>query len=108
MSRKRRLTPEEIAANKARANRKRLIRRLWKGEYTLVEICEEMGMGEAAVLAFAESLGLGERVEVECYLPSREEIRLSCAKIRAGWTQAEREARRAAAWSARMDIGPDK
>lgn len=105
MTAKRRLTPEEISANKARANRKRLIRRLWVGEYTLTEICEEMRMAEHEVLAFADSLGLGERVEPECYLPSLEEIRLACAKIRAGWTQSEREARRAAAWGGRMDIG---
>lgn len=105
MTAKRRLTPEEISANKKRANQKRLIRRLWVGEYTLTEICEEMRMSEAQVLSFATTLGLGERVEPECYLPTQEEIRLACARIRAGWSQSEREARRAAAWGGRMDIG---
>lgn len=105
MSTRRRLTPEEINANKKRANQKRLIRRLWVGEYTIVEICEEMQMSPAELMVFAKSLGLGERPPVECYLPTQEEIRLACAKIRAGWSEAEREARRAAAWHGKMDIG---
>ena len=88
--------PEEIEANRARANEKRRLRHLWKGEHTLGEVCEEMEMGEGELLAFASSLGLrlDERPEIEVYLPSPEEIRLAAAGIRAGWSSAELEARR--------------
>jgi hypothetical protein len=88
--------PEEIEANRARANQKRKLRHLWKGEHTLEEICEEMAMAEPELLAFADTLGLSldERPEIDVYLPSPEEIRLATAEIRAGWTPAELEARR--------------
>lgn len=85
---------EEIEANRARANEKRRLRHLWKGEHTLDEISEEMGLDEDELLAFADSLGLEERPEIDVYLPSPEEIRLAAAEIRAGWTPAELEARR--------------
>lgn len=85
---------EEIEANRARANEKRRLRHLWKGELTLAEICEEMEMGEAELLAFADYLELDERPEIDVYLPTPEEIRLAAAEIRAGWTPAELEARR--------------
>jgi hypothetical protein len=108
VSAKKRLSEQEIVENKKRANRKRLLRRLWVGENTLTEICEELALSEHEVLEFAAALGLGDRVEPECYLPSREEILLACARIRQGWSQAEREARRASAWCARIDIGQEK
>jgi hypothetical protein len=92
---------EEIEANRARANEKRRLRHLWKGEYTLEEICEEMELGEPELLAFAATLGLGERPEIEVYLPTPEQIRLAAAEIRAGWTAAELEARRMA-WFGRL------
>ncbi len=85
---------EEIEANRARANEKRRLRHLWKGELTLAEICEEMEMGEAELLAFADYLELDERPEIDVYLPTPEEIRLAAAEIRAGWSAAELEARR--------------
>jgi hypothetical protein len=93
--------PEEIEANRARANQKRRLRHLWKGEYTLDEICEEMEMGEPEMLAFAESLGLGERPEIDVFMPTPEQIRLAAAEIRAGWSHAELEARRMP-WSGMM------
>jgi hypothetical protein len=93
--------PEEIEANRARANEKRRLRHLWKGELTLEEICDEMGMGESALLEFATSLGLGERPEFDVYMPSPEQIRLAAAEIRAGWTTAELEARRMS-WRGRL------
>jgi len=89
----RRLTEDEIARNKRRANEKRKLHRLWAGDSTFAEICEEMGMSQFAVTAFASSLGLGARAEPEFYLPSPETIRLETARIRSGWSQAEREAR---------------
>jgi len=100
---RRRLTQEEIARNKQRANEKRKLHRLWAGDSTFAEICEEMGMSEPAVLEFAALLGLGHREEPEFYLPSQEEIRLATARIRAGWSQTEREARLEAARTARMN-----
>jgi hypothetical protein len=108
VSAKKRLSEQEIVENKKRANRKRLLRRLWVGECTLTEICEELALSHDEVMEFAAELGLGDRVEPECYLPSREEILLACARIRQGWSQAEREARRASAWCARIDIGQEK
>lgn len=93
MNPRRRMTPEELAAAKEGANRKRRLRRLWAGELTLAEVCEEMGLPEGEVTALAESLGLGEREEPETYVPDPATIRLEAAKIRAGWTDAERESR---------------
>lgn len=98
-----RLTEEEIARNKRRANEKRKLHRLWAGDATFAEICEEMAMTPAGVREFARSLGLGHREEPEFYLPSPAEIRMQTARIRAGWTQAEREARLEAARTARMN-----
>ena len=57
-------------------------------------LAAEMQMSAEAVEALAEEMGLGWRVEPECYLPTPEEIRLETARYRAGWTQAERDARR--------------
>lgn len=88
--------PEEIEANRARANQKRRLRHLWKGELTIAEICDEMEMGRDEMLAFAESLGLDVegRPEVECFIPTPEQIRLAAAEIRRGWTSAELDNRR--------------
>lgn len=84
-------------------NQKRALRHLWKGELTLEEIAEEMGFSAAELDAAAEVMGLPERRETDVYLPTREEILLAAAAIRAKWTPAEREARRASAWSARIE-----
>lgn len=89
---RRRMTPAELAASLEGANLKRRLRRRWRSDAGLDELAAEFGMTEAALLALAASLGLGER-EVECYLPSPEEIRLATAKLRAGWTETERESR---------------
>lgn len=97
------MEPEELAASKERANRKRQLHRLWAGDSSLDEICDDLGLTEDEVLELAQSLGLPPRQEPEFFLPTTEEIRLACAKIRAGWTPMERESRRSAAWSARMD-----
>lgn len=91
---KRRLTPEELAEHKERANRKRQLRRLWKGELTDGEIAETMGLSLGELLQFAERLGLPEREESAVYLPTPEQIRLAAAEIRRGWSRAEHEARR--------------
>lgn len=96
------MTPEELATAKERANLKRRVRRLWAGDSSLAEICDEVGMDEAGLRAFAATLGLVDRAEPECYLPSQLEIRLATAQIRSQWTQAEREARLEAARSVRI------
>lgn len=99
---RRRMTPEELKTAKEGANLKRRVRRLWAGDSSLAEICDEVGMDEPALRAFAATLGLVDREEPECYLPSPQEIRLATARIRSEWTQAEREARLEAARSVRM------
>lgn len=91
---KRRLSADELAEHKERANRKRQIRHLWKGELTDEEIAETMGLTLGELLAFAESLGLPEREESAVYLPTPEQIRLAAAEIRRGWSRVELEARR--------------
>lgn len=100
---RRRMTPEQLAVAKERANLKRRIRRLWAGDSSLSEICDEVGMTEAELRAFAAALGLVERDEPECYLPSPEQIRLATARIRSEWSQTEREARLEAARSVRIN-----
>ena len=104
MTSRRRMTPAELSASKERANRKRQLHRLWAGDSSLDEICDDLGMNEDEVLEFAQSLGLPPRPEPEFFLPTPEEIRLACAAIRSKWTQLERESRRAAAWGGRIDI----
>jgi hypothetical protein len=96
--------PEEVEANRALANDKRKLRHLWKGELTLAEIADEMELSEAGVLEFAETLGLDidERPEIDCFIPTPEEIRLAAAEIRAGWSPAELEARRMP-WHGRLE-----
>ena len=103
MTKKRRLSPEEIAAGKERANAKRRFRRLWAGDLTTEEICEELGWTIEAVHDFATALGLGERVEPDVYIPTEVEIRLAAAQIRMRWTPAEREARMAPKWSGTLE-----
>lgn len=100
---RRRMTPEELKTAKEGANLKRRVRRLWAGDSSLSEICDEVGMDEPTLRAFASTLGLVDREEPECYLPTPEEIRLATAKIRSEWTQAEREARLEAARSVRIN-----
>jgi len=89
-----RKTPEEIARNKERANRKRKLRHLWRGELTLDEIADELEMTVDGLLAMAEQMSLGPRPEDNSYIPTQEQIRLAAAEIRRGWTSAELEARR--------------
>jgi hypothetical protein len=91
----------------AAANRKRQFHRLWKSDATYEELCEEMQMTPEEVRAFADSLWLGERPEPNPYLPSPEEIRIECAKIRAGWSQAERESRLGGRLPVRMKEAPE-
>lgn len=102
MTKPKRLTPEEIAAAKDRANWKRRIRRLWAGDLTMQEICEEIGMPRDEFLAAAAALGLRDRPEPDVYIPTPEQIRLAAAEIRAGWSRAELEARRSV-WRGRME-----
>lgn len=73
---------------------RRKIQRLWVGELTLDEVCEEMGMTEAELTAFASSIGLPPRGHVECYLPAPLEIVEACARYRHSWQPGEREVRR--------------
>jgi hypothetical protein len=86
------MTPEELAASLEGANRKRRLRRRWASDASLEELAAEFGVVEPELLRMAEELGLGPR-EAECYLPSQEEIRLACSRLRAGWSDAERESR---------------
>lgn len=99
---------------KLTANQKRALRRLWDENLTLDEIgsdltfstyewslkgevAEVVEFGVPEVLRAAMYLCLGPRPDVPPP-PSPEEIRVAAANIRAGWTQAEREARLKNAW----------
>jgi hypothetical protein len=75
------------------ANEKRAIRRLWKSDMTLAEICEELGFSSGEVSDAAFYLGLPKRAAPDIYLPTQDEIREACAKIRSTWSPAERELR---------------
>ena len=96
-------------------NQKRALRRLSTGDLDLDEIAEELTFstyewsraGEIAevteftvetILEAARSLGLSERVQEEVYIPTPEQIRMTAAKIRAGWSPREREERLKSAW----------
>ena len=103
MTAAKRLTPQQIADAKKAANLKRRVRRLWKGDLTLDEICEETGMPRDEFLALAASMGLVNRPEPDVYIPTPEEIRLSAAGIRAGLTQTELESRRVVARRGTLD-----
>jgi len=103
MSLRRRMTPAELATAKEGAKRKRQLRRLWGGDSTLEEICEQIGLSQADVMSLAARMRLGERRTPDFHLPTREEILLAAAQIRQGWTQAEREARRAGGRSGRLN-----
>lgn len=85
-------------------NQKRAIRHLWKGELTLGEIAEELGLTLQQLDEIALRLDLPDRPDSNVFLPSREEILLAAAAIRAGWTQAEREARLVGGWRCTMDV----
>lgn len=87
-------------------NQKRAMRRLWRGGLSLEEVAEELSLSSVdfgdcdtveftaeMVVEIADAMGLPERVDPNDYIPTPEEIRLACAQIRQGWTQAEREAR---------------
>lgn len=89
---RRRMTPEELAASLEGANLKRRLRRRWKSDASLDELATEFGVTLDELARMADDLGLGER-EAECYLPTPEEIRLACARLRAGWSESERESR---------------
>jgi hypothetical protein len=89
-----RLSAEQLAEHKERANRKRQVRRLWKGSLTDDEIASEVGISLDELRVFAMLLGLPARTPSFDYLPTPEEIRLAAARIRANWTTAELESRR--------------
>jgi hypothetical protein len=103
-----RKSAQEIEANKEAANRKRKLRRLWSfSDLTFDEVCDEMGMTEPELLAYAKSLGMKDRVEPPVYMPTPERIRVAAAKIRAGWTEAERESRLGAGAFVRMNMATE-
>ena len=92
---KRRLTQEELAASKSRAQAKRNFRRLWsRSDATLDELAEEVGMTEGQAVAYARSLGLSEHREPDFYLPTPQEIMAAAEEIRKSWSPEELEARR--------------
>jgi hypothetical protein len=86
------MTPEELAASRATAKIKRRLRMLWTGDSTVAEIGEELGVEPAELHRLAEEMRLGDRT-TRAYLPTQQEIRLECARFRAGWTPAELESR---------------
>lgn len=90
---RRRMTPDELAAAKDRANQKRRLRRLWASDCSFEEICEEMGMAEDEMREYAAALGLADRPEPDFFLPTPEEIKEATYRLRMSWTQAERDAR---------------
>jgi len=75
------------------ANEKRAIKRLWKSDMTLAEICEELGFSPGEVADAAKFLNLKKRAAPDLYLPTPEEIRAACAEIRSRWTPSEHELR---------------
>jgi len=75
------------------ARQKRSLRRLWKGDSSTEEILAEMEFTLDQLEQAKAILGLPPRPEPEFFLPTQAEIRLECAKIRAGWHPSEREAR---------------
>lgn len=109
MTSRRRMTPAEIKASKERANKKRKLHRLWNSENTIDEICEEMDMDEDEVVVLATEMGLPEMPEsCRSYIPTPEELRLACAAVRAGWTDAERDARRTGCFIDRIGYATDQ
>jgi len=96
MTKPKNLTPEQIAEIKKAANHKRRIKRLWAGDLTLGEICEEIGMTEDEFLWHAKLLGLENRPEPYAYVPTPGEIRMAAAKIRSEWPADVLESRRVA------------
>jgi hypothetical protein len=69
-------------------------------------VVERLFLTPAAVLELAAAMGLGERKEPECYLPSPEEIRVETARMRASWTQTERDSHLQGAPTGRMEYAP--
>jgi len=90
------------------ANQKRQLRHLWKGELTYEEIADEMGFSQDLLGEAVLFLGLPDRDTSNVFMPTSADIRLAAAKIRAEWSQDEREDRLKAATSARMATGADK
>jgi hypothetical protein len=91
---RRRMTPEELAASKERANLRRRLRRLWVSDCLFEELCDEVGMTADEVRAYAKTLGLDpHRPEPEVYLPTQEEILAETTMIKMSWTPAEWESR---------------
>lgn len=97
-----RLTEGELAASRERSTLRRRLRLLWRGDSTDDEIREELALGEEEFRAIVAEMGLPERSR-DIYLPDPATIRRECAIIRSKWSQAERESRLEAAWSARID-----
>lgn len=95
------MTEEELAASKARANIKRGLRRLWSGDSSEEEICDELGIGMEELQALKVELSLGPRQGF--YVPSPARIRVECARFRASWSPAELDARIERARSGRME-----
>jgi intergrase/recombinase len=87
-------TPEQLAESKVRANHKRRIQRLWSGDLTLEEICDEIGMTRDEFLAEASAIGLENRPEPDVYVPTPEEVRMAAAEIRRKWSPEVLESRR--------------
>jgi hypothetical protein len=98
------MTPEELSEAKARANKKRALRRLWASDSTNDEICEDLDLSGEEFAALVVEMKLPERKEPTCYLPTPQEIRIETAKIRMGWSQEERESRLERARSVRIEI----
>lgn len=74
-------------------NKKRSLRRLWRGDLTNDEICDELGFTKDQLEEARVLLDLPEREEPDVYVPTQEEIRMACARIRSSWSQSTREQR---------------
>jgi hypothetical protein len=96
------MTPEELVASRATAKVKRRLRMLWSGDSTMAEIGEELGVDVAELHRLAAEMSLGERT-ARAYLPTQQEIRLACARFRAGWSAAELESRIVSARRGRLE-----
>jgi len=89
---------------KLTANEKRKLRHLWKGDYTIEKIREDMEFDEGQLAAAVAFLGLPAERECKPYIPTREEIRLATAEIRSNWSQTEREERIRSAWGGTINV----
>ena len=73
-------------------NKKRSLRRLWRGDLTNDEICDELDFTKDQLEEARVLLDLPEREEPDVYVPTQEEIRMA-RKDKIRLSQSTREQR---------------